>query len=296
MIEQLLARSRPVKPWLLLILVAMIFATTIFINLWFFPSGAYRLLGDLTGGWLSATLQAGWLSILILVVGLIRGAGQLEPAEFGVESHKVLAGVVYAFAIWLVMNLILVVASVPPVQGLSLHPQWSQLGSSSVLSELLGQIVGNALAEEIVYRGFLFVQCLFLLQARLARHRRLWIIVSILAASGIFAISHVPNRFWKEQYISMAAVAGDQVMLLLSGVFFCWIYLRTQNLFFAIGVHALANRPTLLIEPPDYLPAHGLLLLLSIAIAIRWQQLPLTTGERPATTQETQGTGIDPHG
>lgn len=38
---------------------------------------------------------------------------------------------------------------------------------------------------------------------------------------------------------------------MFGGFFFCWLYLRTQNLFFVIGVHALVNRPTRLLALPE---------------------------------------------
>lgn len=78
MIESLLARSRPVGGYVIIILVVMIVATTLLINQWFFPARVWLPLADLTAFIISGTLQAGWISIIILVGFVIFFLGRLR--------------------------------------------------------------------------------------------------------------------------------------------------------------------------------------------------------------------------
>ena len=54
-------------------------------------------------------------------------------------------------------------------------------------------------------------------------------------------------RCHPDGYAGLGDVLRDQAQLLASGMFLAWIYLRTRNLWWAIGLHSLANYPVLLI-------------------------------------------------
>ena len=70
----------------------------------------------------------------------------------------------------------------------------------------------------------------------------------------LFVLSHIPNRIFSGY--SLADIPLDFALLFAWGLFFTAIYLISGNLFLAIGVHALSNRPTLITEatfPPQAL-------------------------------------------
>jgi hypothetical protein len=51
-------------------------------------------------------------------------------------------------------------------------------------------------------------------------------------------------------YPSLELAATDQGVLLLGGLLLSWLYLRTRNLFFVIGVHALLLAPSPVVAGP----------------------------------------------
>lgn len=101
--------------------------------------------------------------------------------------------------------------------------RWSEWGITGVIGTLLGQLFGNALCEELVYRGFLLTQVLFA-----TCH------ISSALAGGMSAID----------------VVLDLIRLTVLGILLALLYVRTNNLFIVIGVHALMNAPTALVSSP----------------------------------------------
>ena len=113
--------------------------------------------------------------------------------------------------------------------------------------------LGNALFEEIAYRGFLFPQLYLRLAGCGSARKRLGL--ALLISQGLFALSHIPNRI----YLGMtpSEIALDLLMLLGWGTIYTLIYLRTDNLFIVVGIHALGNTPTTLFKTPPLLAGDG---------------------------------------
>jgi hypothetical protein len=121
-----------------------------------------------------------------------------------------------------------------------------------LLGELLGQLFGNALYEEILFRGCLLVQLALWLTPRPQRPDRRAVLLALVLSQLVFALQHIPNRLAFAAWPDAAAAAGDLAMLLVAGLFFAGVFLRTGNLLVAVGVHALGNCPTLLWAGPDW--------------------------------------------
>lgn len=124
---------------------------------------------------------------------------------------------------------------------------------------------GNALLEEIVFRGFLFVQ-LFLLCGKI-KHHPFRVTAAMLISQTIFALMHVPNRNYSG-YAGMEFVY-DFIQLVILGTVFCLLYWLTRNLFMVVGVHALVNI-SMLLRKSDYAQVSmlGTLLLLVILLPL----------------------------
>lgn len=115
--------------------------------------------------------------------------------------------------------------------------------------EMAGQFLtalGNATFEEIAFRGFLLVQLYLLFnrenQGEVAGSGWAAIVTAVVANLAMLPRT-VP-------YPSLEFAATDQAILLLGGLFLCWLYLRTRNLFFVIGVHALFIAPSPVVAGP----------------------------------------------
>jgi membrane protease YdiL (CAAX protease family) len=135
-----------------------------------------------------------------------------------------------------------------------------------MLGALLAQLFGNALAEETIYRGFLLPQTW--LKLPIAQHPGWRLLLTVLISQGVFALSHIPNRIFNGMPIT--AMAPDMLILLAFGLYFTFLYLRTGNLFIAVGVHALVNQPVSIIQSDLSAP---LLMTLALLLAIVWPKL-----------------------
>lgn len=244
------------------------------INLWFVPSEVWRPLFDATGGLVYPTLVVGLPSVALYL--LLARAGGLRPRHLGLEAARLPTGVLGTVTIWAALSLL----AWPLADGpLGWGADW-QTSSLRTGGRLLGQLLGNALVEEVVYRGFFFAQLLLALRDRGLGERRaaLW---AALASSLVFAVPHVPNRIMKDEYHGAADVLLDQSKLVVLGAFFCWIYLRTGNLFFVIGAHALGNYPSALVRWDfEAVPAEVAALLVAVAVTLGWRRR--RDGEREA--------------
>ena len=134
-----------------------------------------------------------------------------------------------------------------------------------MLGGFLAQLAGNAFYEEMTYRGFYLKQ--FYLKIRNPNERRR-LTLAILSMVGLFILSHIPNRIFSGY--TLADIPLDFALLFGWGLFFTAVYLFSGNLFLAIGVHALSNRPTLITEAT--FPVQALLFLLTCILLVVLQR------------------------
>ena len=243
--------TRRAPAWLFLVLMAAIAAGGMLVNLWFFPSGLWQKLMHASGGFVVPTLQGGVLQLFLQVVLVLLLLGRFRPAELGLRLAAVPAGIALTALVWAGMQAGALLTCVVVGADIQLHPAWGGGGALVLTGELCGQLLGNALVEETVFRGFLVIQFLLIARAWRADRPRLAACLAVLAAAAVFAVSHVPNRVMKEAYGSPGAVLADQGRLLFFACLYGWLYLRTRNLPFLIGIHSLGNRPTMLIGSPE---------------------------------------------
>ena len=193
-----------------------------------------------TQGLIDFTLMLG-LFLQVLIIGiLVIGIGRLRPRELGLDIAKLPAGVAWTFAAWLAAQLVTLLICVVAGEPIGLNPAWSFGSWTQPAGEWIAQLFGNAALEEVLYRGFLFPQCVWLASSWFRdRSDRWWIAISLLISQGCFALGHIPFNFvgggWSGQWLL--------IFQFLMGLAFCGIYIRTGNLFLAIGFHALANNP-----------------------------------------------------
>ena len=231
-----------------------------FVNLVFFAQHWQRPITSATRGLVEGSLQAGVLFFSGLGA-LFWWVGKLRWHDLGLIRTKLLAGIGGTLTVWLLAQLVQLLQSGPDVV-------WTPAWSTYEVGEFLGQVLGNALQEEVFFRAFLISQLFLLLRASGVRRKVPALIAALLIAQLMFAVSHVPNRIYNGRYDSFDAVWQDQAALFLAGLYFCGYFLLTNNLFFAVGVHALANRPMPLIEGANFQVLAEPLLALLVAAAL----------------------------
>lgn len=199
-----------------------------------------------TGGRVPATLLLGAMMLAVFFL-IAAPLGGVRPAAVGWRWRDVPAGLLALVAGWLLLQSASLGAALLDGTGLAAHRlavlPWPALAA------LLGQLLGNALAEETIYRAFLLGQLGAVFAARVRSRAGAWL-ATVAVAQLLFALSHVPNRLMKGMYGDLAAVAGDQIGLFVGGCLLAACFLVTRNLFVAVAVHALWNEPALLWASP----------------------------------------------
>ncbi|NDJ61731.1 MAG: CPBP family intramembrane metalloprotease [Chloroflexi bacterium] len=265
---------RPTRQRALFEFIALHLALTVVVNLVFFTAGTFRPLASATGGLISGSLVANWLFIGLLVVWIILRRGSLRFYDVGLILRDGPFGILFTAGLWAAAQLIHVIAGLLHDGSLTLHDHWQY--ATFIISLLAAQIIGNALFEDTAYRGFLFPQA-YLALSRLRRWQWPRLLLALLLSQGLFALSHIPNRI----YLGMSrdALIFDLGLLLIWGLIFTAIYLRTDNLFVVIGVHALGNAPTTLITPAPGLSGAGeSLLIYALAVFGLFMLPPILRG------------------
>lgn len=138
----------------------------------------------------------------------------------------------------------LVGGAVATGQRLELNPQWTEPGVAIILGKFAAQLFGNALYEELVFRGFLLPQLYLKFSHNVRISRKMALLLAVLVSQIYFSIIHIPVRLYK---------GGDLAVYLtgvaLLGILFALLYIRTENIFIGVGLHTLFNSPVALFTP-----------------------------------------------
>jgi membrane protease YdiL (CAAX protease family) len=272
--RDLIKNQHPAPLWLFGLVAAAWLAVYLPANFWFSPSGNWTTWRDATYGLLRPALIVG-VAAVILVAGLVlMGIGRFRPSELGLDVAKLPTAIAYTVVVWILMHVATIaVGSTSGKTPEPLHLNGSQAGH--LAGRLLAQLAGNALSEEILFRGFLFIQLAMLFERRSLNGLRFGASAAALLSSIVFALAHLPHRIGiNGGYADTSAMATDQGWLVVWGCVYCWLYARTKNLWFVVGVHALANARTMLIAAPDVAEYLPLSQMIGVALALVWQRLP----------------------
>lgn len=220
------------------LVLLLITASSLANSFWFFPWARENWGGNALGQ--LATLYLPYVFGFVVIVWLcMLKLGCLRACDVGLVPSHIGRGVAATVAMWLVLNLVLWVAAGTNVRVWS---GWSERGVVSLLvTVVVGQLLGNALLEEIVYRGFLVPQVQLRLPAALRGHSLVGCAAAIVISQLVFAVLHAPDR-------TAAGLAGPELWANLSrvfgwGVVFAVLFVATRNLFLTVGFHAPTNYP-----------------------------------------------------
>lgn len=285
-----LAQQRLAPAWLMCLFAAAWLAILLPANFWFGQSRIWEPWREASYGLVWPALIVG-LACMLVVVGIVLVAiGGYRPSQLGLERAKLPAALAYTLVIWLAMQGVAVVLSLWDGQATQLAADLSPRRAGNLIGELLAQLAGNALCEEVLFRGFLFVQCAVLFSRWTPNRPTLSLVAAGLVSSAVFAVAHLPHRLGiGGGYANWAALGMDQGWLVVWGCVYCWLYVRTGNLWFVVGVHALANARTMIVTAPDlanYLPLSQ---MLGVGLALVWDRLPGHGKQAAALTSPTRG-------
>jgi membrane protease YdiL (CAAX protease family) len=173
-----------------------------------------------------------WLLVIGLGIFLL---GKLHFSDLGIFPSKIFPAILYGLIIWFIIQLLIVVV-------LFLSQGKLTLGEVSP-GYLVDQLLFFAIAEEIIFRGFLFPQLyLKLNRTKKISPKALW--AALFLSQLIFSLYHIPHRLANNTPI--LDLLFQLLLLWVSGLLLCYVYLRSQNLLVAVVVHALGNAPTIM--------------------------------------------------
>jgi CAAX protease family protein len=142
-----------------------------------FPSGILKVFAAPTGGLITATLVANFISLAVVVGLVLCLIGGLRLSDLGLRGSDVPIAVVLTISAWIGVN--------------AIEAAWQAVADGAVIGALLAQLFGNALYEEILFRGVLLRQTYWRLETtRLTNLQTLAIAIAI--SQSLFALIHLP--------------------------------------------------------------------------------------------------------
>lgn len=186
-----------------------------------------------------------WIELFIFLV--IIWWGRLRWQDIGLVGSKLLMGLIVIVAVWLTAQLMMLIAALLTGSQLMLHPDWQRLGTGHVLGNFIQHYLGTGLCEELTIRAFLLIQLAKKFDT--SKGRKPYPFIAAMVVSSIFfALLHIPRL--SAEGITGYSLLMWMVLLTIAGIFLSLVYLRTGNLFVAIGLHALGDAPTPLVAGP----------------------------------------------
>jgi membrane protease YdiL (CAAX protease family) len=236
------SRTSPVHgSWALLALFAGLHTLLLwfFNSLWFqaHVSGPVRIG---TGGMIPHAALVGSIEFVVLVVGVMILAGGLRFADVGlVRANLANAGIVLLL-LWGCVQLVVVIAGHLGAGAVELNPKFAASSSRALLGLGLQSTVGSGFIEEVMYRGFVLPQ-LYFLSRRWGLSEKRGLACALIGSQLFFSINHIPAA--QNLGLGFADTLGYLAYLFMLGFILAALFMRTGNLFIAVGVHALLNNP-----------------------------------------------------
>ena len=237
-----------------------------------FPRGTLGVLMQISAGLINATLLGNAL-LLIGVMWLVAcRIGGLSAADLGLRGRDVPAAICVLVATWLLANAAQLIAGWVMQQPFAWNARWLAPPPLRLPGELVGQLFGNALFEELLFRGLLFHQLLLRLRDG-GRSRLQSLVIALLVSQAVFALAHVPLLM--ASGADAAQLPAQLAPLFVLGALLALLYARTGNLLVVVAVHAVSNAPTSLVAERIDLARPGTIAAVASLVLIAMWPRPL---------------------
>lgn len=180
------------------------------------------------------------LIALGLMLALMFLPGKLEADDIGLDRDHLGRGVGILLMTWLAAQVFAVLPRVVAEDPVAIHETWLRGQGLTNAANLLSAL-GLAAAMDTALIGFLLVQLYLRFHRDDSRDSHqgvdpalaITVLVGCLLSLVLVGLHSANRTLLLTLAVSLAA-----------GVYLCWIYLRSRNLFFTIGVHMLLLAPT----------------------------------------------------
>lgn len=237
--------GKPLQIWQIVCVVVLSATITTAAHVLVFRSATVASIQQQTYGIINSTLIANWILILLVIVITLRISFQFRFSQMGL-TFAGLKRAALVLTAWVLIAQVFS-ASVALARSGRLELITDLESIAAFLGTAIGQIFGNAFYEEVVFRGVLFRQLQLFWQAKQYSSAKSTICAGLMS-SALFSLQHLPNRLFFQAY--SGALWLELLLLMVAGLFFVAMYIRTGNLWVVIGIHAMANSLFYLWETP----------------------------------------------
>ncbi len=251
-----------------MILFFVVSIVIVILYLGIYLAGIIQSIEEVSGGLVHRTLILNSLLLVTAVYGILILYGKLQGRDIGLIVKKLPIAITIGLMTWILVQIIEGILGYVEVGSIELNQQWNT-ESLALIGLFIGMFFGTALYEEVGYRGFFLIQFSMKMQ-RVVENRYLQIIIALVVSQALFTILHIP---WKVMNQGWTIIVLQELLfsVFVNGVIYGLLYLRTENLFFVMIVHALGNAPTSLVSP--VIEPSNILLLIAIIWAVIWPKL-----------------------
>ncbi|MFW9798984.1 MAG: CPBP family intramembrane glutamic endopeptidase [Candidatus Thorarchaeota archaeon] len=249
--------------------------------------GIIQTIEVTSGGLVHRTLVLNALLLVGTVLGVLVLYGRLLGRDFGLWGRKLPLALAIGVMTWTLVQIIEGLAAFISTGVVELETGWNT-EAPALIGLLIGMLFGTALYEEVGFRGFLLVQ--FDMKMRdITTNRYLQVTLALLVSQMFFTLIHIPWKVMNQGW-TMTVFFDLVFSVFMNGLIYGVLYLRTENLFFVMGVHAFGNAPTSLVTPS--IGPSNIVLLLAIVWAVIWPRLRKWETKETVHGNSSGGAGI----
>lgn len=256
-----ITKIHKLDPGVLIIIAIIQSIASLVTNYLYTIANFFKAISEWSYYLINPTLQMN-LIILIIFGFIIFKIGKHNLSSLWLSREKLRNGVILGIISWLIIQASVFLYMLLSGNPLSLHPNINK-----EIGALLGQLFGNALTEELIFRGIFFLQLYIIFRKRFSERKAF--LISIIVSQLFFAVHHLPNRIFIKHYANFLFI--DQIKLLIMGVLFVLFYIKTKNFALTVIIHSLFNHPLRLFNG-DFLYVLNVLILFLITM-IFWNTI-----------------------
>ncbi|MCM0649146.1 CPBP family intramembrane metalloprotease [Clostridium swellfunianum] len=198
-----------------------------------FAPGLYNWSYNITKGLINQTLILYLLLSFIFIYLILYKSSKFRPIDIGLKKGKLKDGIIITVILFILLQVYGVVYSYFCFGELTMNEVMYK--GTIVAGYYISMIFGVAFFEEVLFRGVLIPQIFIRLKSDKSKNKIMF--MALFISQALFSVMHIPIRLingvgFTDLMISLASI-------FIIGIVFAFIYLLTDNLFIAIGVHAL---------------------------------------------------------
>ena len=231
---------------------------------------AFSIPSIYTNGLISPLHVLSMLKIAFIVGGIIFWIARFRLYHLGMAWKNIKMGILTTFFLWSMLQITQIIYNYLTQGRIGFLNDSNQEHLLLVLGTFAIYIISKALFDEITYRGLLLPQFHLKLQRYLNLPDHVTLALALFVSQAFYIIIQLPILTSGDTTEISSALTFTSVFFL--SILTALIYLRTKNLYIAIGLHTLWFNPAFLVTPS--VPHTFVLVIFAIGFILLWPLLP----------------------